>query len=455
MKRRPLRQIILTHWNAGVFNSATASHLIPELVVYSLLYDEVLIREEDLLTNRHIVRLLDQPTERRIFEEFLTEGLVKLLRLPLSAYPFGRKYDPERLPLSARVEEHEIRRSYKGKPWRATSNDWRVFRSLDRIIVDNPIASRFHAPFPSENPFAEQLGKLLEERHDFHLNSNPSFRHIDPKTADKFIEFCRKPEAWLRFLKDAGAKKVITGPDGGFYRSAAYQCSYFLPTPRPIQRLVESVYAATYCYRERAEGRYDSTLIELPYRYTSEAKRENAVETITRLEIVPTGATASIPVCPGIATVIVRTRQSAAFDQLQWTINQLGNADPILFPTEKAFRDAWYQICAEYATQVGPLLVALGQPAGDKIPRYTAVLYLLARVLGFLVLPESPWHTHPEVALDHVVIAGLEHLGPKLLNGFRAALGAPRLMAAMAGAVRVRSSKVVLNKLQTLPKVKP
>src|SRR3990172_4907024 len=124
MKRRPPRQIILTHWNAGVFDSSTVSQLVPELLVYSLLYDEVLIREEDLITNHHIVRLLDQPTERRVFEELLAEGFIKLLRLPPEAYPpSGRRYDPERLPISARVEEHELRRTYKGKPWKHTSKD--------------------------------------------------------------------------------------------------------------------------------------------------------------------------------------------------------------------------------------------------------------------------------------------------------------------------------------------
>src|SRR5438128_1583120 len=38
------QQIILTHWNAGVFRRDSLPHLLPELVIYSLLYDEVLIR---------------------------------------------------------------------------------------------------------------------------------------------------------------------------------------------------------------------------------------------------------------------------------------------------------------------------------------------------------------------------------------------------------------------------
>jgi hypothetical protein len=48
----------------------------------------------------------------------------------------------------------------------------------------------------------------------------------------------------------------------------------------------------------------------------------------------------------------------------------------------------------------------------------------------------------------------LEHLGPKLLNGFRAAWGAPRLREILAKSVRVRSSKVVLNKIQKSHSIK-
>lgn len=160
--------------------------------------------------------------------------------------------------------------------------------------------------------------------------------------------------------------------------------------------------------------------------------------------------------CPGIAAALARTRQTTAFEQLQRAIDQLGSADPRLFPTEGAFRDAWYQLCAEYTEQVGPLLPALERSNSDIVlPRYTAVLYLLARVVGFLVIPEGPWHTHPAAAVDHAVTGALEHLGPKLLNGFRAALGAPRLTAALADTVRVRSSKVVLNKVQKPRNMKP
>ena len=55
--------------------------------------------------------------------------------------------------------------------------------------------------------------ELLENRDQYNLKLHPVFRHIEPKTADKFIGFCREPEAWQRFLHDKKAKSIITGPD--------------------------------------------------------------------------------------------------------------------------------------------------------------------------------------------------------------------------------------------------
>ena len=282
MKRR---QIVLTHWNAGVFASATIPHLLPELVIYALLYDEVLIREEDLFTNRQITELLADPGNLRFFEEMLESGLVRLLRLPLSEYPDGRRFDPVRLPISARVEEHQLRRTYKGAPWKPTRKEWRLFERLDRVVYDNPTASRFHADFPSGNPFAAELADVLEHRESYGLAAHPVFRKIQPETADAFIAFCREPDAWQRFLYDHGVSSLIEGPDGQFFRSAAYQCSKLLPNPRRIQRLVESAYAAAFCSREHAEGRYGGELVELPYRFVSVDERQLASDTLVRIEV--------------------------------------------------------------------------------------------------------------------------------------------------------------------------
>lgn len=441
------RRIILTHWNAGAFQQSSLPHLLPELVMYALLYDEVLIREEDLLTNRSITRLLDDPQHLRVFEELLTQGLVKLLRLPVEAYPSGRRFDPVRLPISARAEEHQLRRSYKGSPWRPTRAEDQLFRKLDGVVSGHPDASQFHAPFPLGNPFAMELAELLENPDKYGLASHPAFRYIDPKTADEFIKFCREPDAWQRFLRDSGAKSIIVGPDGGFYRTAAYQCLRRLPTPRSIQRLVESVYAATYCDREASSGRYGgSALVELPYHYETEEERRATAETMTRIELVPTNAAASIVVAPGISTVLARTRDSPEFARLRLTLEQLGTAtsDDSL-PSEASFRDAWFNLAELYASHWAAVFVR-SSLVDKQVSRYAVYAWVLARVWGFLILPHGPLGLDTPVALDAALIAAIHNWGPSFIKGVRAQLKMPTVRDGLVGVPEVRCSRVSLNK---------
>jgi hypothetical protein len=213
-----------------------------------------------------------------------------------------------------------------------------------------------------------------------------------------------------------------------------------------MQRLVESVYAATYCDRECSDGRYGgSELIELPYHYASDQERAEAAETIVRIELVPTGATAAIPIASGIAAAIARTRESIAFHRLQQTLDLLGSsASDTFLPNETGFREAWYAICAEYSQHSAPILV--GQSVHDRrIPRYGVFAYILARVLGFIVLPHGPLDTDIPVLGDAALIAAIEHKGPHLLRAFRSMLKTPLAHETLESSVSVRCSRVPLN----------
>ncbi|MBZ0113220.1 MAG: hypothetical protein K8J08_12205 [Thermoanaerobaculia bacterium] len=437
-------RIILTHWNAGVFQAAVLPRLLPELVIYPLLYEEVLIREEDLLTNRAIVNLLSIDENFTLFTELLSAGLIKLLRLPLTAYPGGRRFDPIRLPVSARAEEHALRRTYKGRPWRPTQAQWRFFDRLDDVIARHPEASRFHAPFPESNTFATQLAELLENREAYSVGAHPVFSRLSPVTADALLRFCNEPEAWQRFLRDSGSRTVLVGPDGRFFRSAAYQCFDFLPTPRAARRLVESVYAATYCDREASDGRYGgSELIELPYRFASQSERDLAEEGLVRIEVAPTEAAAGIAVVPGIARVLLETRASAAFRQLQEVVRHLGEVPDNALPTESTFRSAWQDLCATYSNNLMATLTPLSRRDTAWV-RYGVYAYLASRVLGYVILPEVHVVDLPVVE-DAAIIAGIEHMGPGLLRSFRGLLGIPRTHRSMLGAAGIRCSRVHLN----------
>jgi hypothetical protein len=438
-------QIILTHWNAGVFRAATLPQLLPELAICSLLYDDVLIREEDLLTNRAITRLLSDRNNFAVFSELLVSGLVKLLRLPLEFYPPGRRFDPERLPISARVEEHQLRRSYKGNPWKPTRWEWQLFRRLDDLVANFPSASRFHAGFTPGNQFATQLAEILENLESYRLAAHPVFRYLNKQTADHFLIFCRNPEAWLRFLHDRGVTNPIVGPDAGFYRSAAYQCSNFLPTRRAIRRLAESVYAATYCERESSDGRYGgSELVELPYRYRSESERAAATQEALRIEVVPTEAAATIALQPGIAAVLMHTRATREFRTLRRTIETLGTSPGSPLLTEARFGEAWRSLCAVYAENAA-MYLERSTDADYRVVHYAVFAYVLARVLGILILPTGRPNLELTVAEDAAAIEAILKLGPTMLRGFRALVNIPALRERMETSAGIRCSTVPLT----------
>jgi len=304
--------------------------------------------------------------------------------------------------------------------------------------------SRFHRPFGPDNTFAAQFAEILENRAQYRLSRHPVFGHINDLTADWFIRFCLEEDAWRRFLHDK-AKGPILGPNDGFFRSAAYQCSSYLPTPRAIRRLAESVYAATYCDREGADGRYGGTeLIELPFRYQTSEDRVVAEETVIKVERIPTGVAATITLHPGIAEALAKTRESDAFCIVrQIMIDFEQNPDSPLLE-EARFNLAWASLCAVFAEHSAH--ISTPSDLGDHvITRHLVFIYLMVRVLGFVVLPAESTSPNLEPLEDFAAIWAVEKYGPELSRGIRAGIKIPTIRDQLRSSLESRASRVPLS----------
>jgi hypothetical protein len=204
------------------------------------------------------------------------------------------------------------------------------------------------------------------------------------------------------------------------------------------------VYAATYCDRESSDGRYGgSELVELPYRYPSAGERSAAAEEAVRIEVVPTAATATIKLQPGISAVLMQTRQSAEFEVVRQTMRALGDNQDSPLLTETRFHEAWRGLCAVYAENSAITL----EPAtrwDHRIVQFAVFAYLLARVRGLLILPALS-SLDLAVAGDAAAVAAMEKLGPKMLRGFRALVTTPALEQRLQDSVAVRCSAVPLT----------
>ena len=138
------------------------------------------------------------------------------------------------------------------------------------------------------------------------------------------------------------------------------------------------------------------------------------------------------------------TRESPAFDSLRRTMGALGSAVESPLLTEARFRESRRSLCAVYADNSAMHLGASRRADRDAV-QYAVYAYVLARVLGIFVLPETGTSLEWQVATDAIVIKAMEKLGPALLKGFRASIKIPALRTRLEKSAGIRCSTVPLT----------
>lgn len=454
--RRSKRRIILTNANASVFRPAFCDTFLSELIVNALFYDEVLIREGDLIGNRHLTRFLKDKSNLATFSELLSTGAVKILRLSQTSYPSNVTFDPRQFPVSARAQDQALNRSDRGLPWVPTKDEWTLFLHLDSVLRQNRGSHQRQRPFPGHNAFAAELQELLEHPEDFRLNKRRTFRDIHPRMAKRFSEFCSQPEAWERFLRNHGQERPLaTGR--GFYRTQAYQCAQlFEPKARnAMECLIESTYAACECDRERAEGRYGrSALAELPNKCDD---YDEAYNTVRKLEVVPIVSKEEplkLAVAPGIGDVLAHVRDRPGFEEMQrclLTIGSMRGPRQEYVDPEKRFTDAWSALCADYADAWAKHIRR--SKSDERLGKLAAWIYVGMRAWGFLtrVLPvdlqiEKDVDITP--VADYLLVDRIEHWLPVLSQYVRALANMPAARSEMVKAATLRCTRVQLHAKQ-------
>jgi len=159
------------------------------------------------------------------------------------------------------------------------------------------------------------------------------------------------------------------------------------------------------------------------------------------METVPLGVSAPIGVGPGIADVLLKTRDQPTYRYLQDVLNRLGDVECEGPPSETNFREAWKNLSADYAGEWARKMATQSQ-LDEAFTQLAVWAFVVARVLGCLLVPEVQG-LDPGPALDHAVIHTIEAFGPELMKGVRAQLAVPRLTQALIDSVRC--STVVLN----------
>jgi len=351
------RSIVLVDWARNDEPTARSRELLLyELMVLSLLYDEVLVQDEIFLCSRKMARWFRGPENFRLLEELLAIGGIVVLKRPVEKYPSELQELAQKQPVIAR-REHLERFSVgrHGEPIRFDGKQAEFHARLASVLAISPHA---HRPAGSKKPgstdliqrFGTTLKSVLTE--EIYLRWRSSrFPQVTPSMAKDFVRFVEEPNAAIHLVRSSGQEPKYT-PDGKtpvFNTALATQAAATYPPSQAdtMIGLIETVFAVPYCEDEFAEGRYGPALRELPLaQATQEEGTEPAsVKVETKIQI-PMGLPRP---APGFAQIIQGVRDSIEGRTLRNAMNQLG-ADLTFRRAEEAWAAVADKIACKIAT---------------------------------------------------------------------------------------------------------
>lgn len=241
------RSVVLVDWSRH--NEPTAhsrNSLLYELMLLSLLYDEVLVQDEILVCSKNMARWFSEPESFRLFEELFAVAGIVLLKRPLEKYPPELQESAQKKPVTVRSEYLEqFSVGNDGKQLRFT-NEQRIFQTrLEACLLASPSA---HRDAGSKSALREDLmqsfGSLLstvltDERYSkWRRRRFPGF---SPRMAQDFLAFVRDPAAASRRILEKGQQPKFTLERTGQYSVQLSRFRWQVPIGRYRPTLCRSL----------------------------------------------------------------------------------------------------------------------------------------------------------------------------------------------------------------------
>ncbi|MBI2423213.1 MAG: hypothetical protein HYV27_10320 [Candidatus Hydrogenedentes bacterium] len=398
-------KLILVHWEPHAYARfpATRDHqLLLDILMASLMYREVLIKDTDLILNERVISVLREPKMFDTFTKLLELGFVKILLRKVEDHAHSG-LDPVTAPLTFRA--HNIR-SFYADDWKLLDHRRKFYAAVDQVLLRCPNATESVTAWPHDrNPFAQWFGELLGNWQE--VSTIPEFRGIDGDVAKLLKKFCHEDGAWLDFLSKQSPALVKPGDDDRlFLRSQVSRCLHALGGEHPgIENLMQSVFHGLYCYTHEASGTFHDGIIVEPPR-SGVGPLPMLGGTSQRLHLLPAGST-SMEITPDLVDAVHNTRRSnsGAFEDLQFRLRGVsaGTAQ------ETAVHKALAQVVAEFAENIEKLR----RPNG-----YSPIFSLTWNVLGLegvaLALGFGPLQS-----IGLTTATGLMSMAPSALELYR------------------------------------
>lgn len=430
----PKRSIVLVDWWKD--NEPTArsrDQFLWDLMILSLLYDEVLALDENILCSRTFPRWFRDAESFRLFEEVVDCGGIAVLKRPWQRYPKELQGLAQIEPIAARrrhLEQFSV--DNHGTPLRFTPVQSAFHSRLETVLKNRPRAHRYAG---SENKLGNDLMKefgallasvLTDSRYESWLRSK--FRAITPRATDDFVRFIHEPAMAIEHLRRERPDQPprYTPRDGRplFDTAVAVQvAATYKDQASELQDLIETVFATPFCQDEGADGRYGRRLRDLPIQEDRGGKTAPVVSVETRVSVPLTlpwpGA--------GFSKIIAGVRERESGKRLRRAMSSL--AGDSAFETARA---AWLAVAEDIASMA----------TSAKMKKIDLGLLMLRVGEGTLwgALTDFTLHppTHPQellALLARGALHGFYSLGGELYSNLRADVQRQRFRESLEASV--------------------
>ena len=348
-----LNSIVLTDWGAFASVYQSPGKLVSDLIVLSLLYDEILIQDEVfVLSDLMPAWFADSEGSSLLAKIFDLDSVVLL---GWRSYPKDITVDPKLYPILARAEFHRKYSTQGDKLFFPNKENIKFYKKVEYSILNRQSAIRERGSKNTLDVYPSFLNILVDllsvKIYEAWMSS--LFPSITKKIKDEILFFMENPCKAVEELQNKGydVRTVFRGGDPVFNRSLGFQISklYNTEVRNSLQRLIQSSYAIPLCESEEAVGRYGNLLKEVPWHSSKEVAQRQMSEDKVSVEI-ELNTELSIPnLFSDFPKVINSVRKTKAGISLRDTMREVG--DDIDFSN---IREHWNAVANELARFAEP-----------------------------------------------------------------------------------------------------
>lgn len=347
------RSIVMSEWSRdNEVTPGSRDNFLWHQMLLSLLYDDVLAKDETLLCSRHLPDWF-RGEDFRLFEEIVDCGGISILKRPLHRYPRHLMDLVQEQPIAGRrmhlVDFGSTRDGFK---LQFDERQIEFHKRLEALLHGRRSSHRFAGErTPRERDLMKDFAALLVSvltGAAYRPWLSAKFRNIPRSTAEDFASNVVDPDAALERISrlgHTGAPRYTPRSIGGSFTStiAVQLAATYGPAATELEGLIETVFARCFNAHENAEGRYGRRLRSLPLPRAPDEEGE----TVHLVDVRYIWMKLPQP-RPGFARHIAQIRERRSGRELRAAMDELGAE-----ATFDRAREAWRAVADDLASLIG------------------------------------------------------------------------------------------------------